>query len=73
MLSSDTLAVIAKVSNLDIQITKVSGCIVSRMQAKKILDVPTSDPASLNLYSLDHIHSRSFQDTRLTAACKPIA
>lgn len=36
VLSADTLAVIAKISNLDIQISRVSGCIVNRVHAKEI-------------------------------------
>ena len=42
ILSADTLAVIAKISNLDIQITTVRGCLVNRLDAKDILD--DSDP-----------------------------
>lgn len=38
VLSADTLAVIAKIRNLDIQIRTVSGCMVNRMHAKEILD-----------------------------------
>jgi hypothetical protein len=38
VLSADTLAVIAKISNLDIQISRVSGCIVNRLHAKEILE-----------------------------------
>ena len=38
VLSADTLAVIAKISNLDIQIRTVSGCIVNRRNAKEILE-----------------------------------
>jgi hypothetical protein len=38
VLSADTLAVIAKISNLDIQISRVSGCIVKRLHAKEILE-----------------------------------
>lgn len=42
ILSADTLAVIAKISNLDIQITTARGCLVNRLDAKDILD--DSDP-----------------------------
>ena len=38
VLGADTLSVIAKISNLDIEITTVSGCIVNRRYAKEILD-----------------------------------
>lgn len=38
VLSADTIAVIAKISNLDIQIRTVSGCIVNRGNAKEILE-----------------------------------
>ena len=38
VLSSDTLAVIAKISKLDIQIKTVSGCIVNSQSAKEILE-----------------------------------
>jgi len=38
VLSADTIAVIAKISNLDIEIRTVSGCIVNRRQAKEILE-----------------------------------
>lgn len=37
-LSADTLAVIGKISNLDIQIRTVSGCLVGRSHAKEILE-----------------------------------
>lgn len=38
VLSAETLAVIAKISNLDIQIRTVSGCIVNRMSTREILE-----------------------------------
>ena len=38
VLSADTLAVIAKISNPDLEIRTVSGCIVNRRQAKEILE-----------------------------------
>lgn len=38
VLSADTIAVIAKISNLDIQIRTVAGCIVNRVHAKEILE-----------------------------------
>jgi len=37
-LTADTLAVIAKISNLDIQIKMVSGCLVSRIPTKDVFD-----------------------------------
>lgn len=39
VLSADILAVIATIRNLDIEITRVRGCIVFRTSAKNILDV----------------------------------
>ena len=38
VLSADTLGVIARISNLDIPIRTVSGCLVNRSYAKEILD-----------------------------------
>jgi hypothetical protein len=38
VLSADTLSVIAKISNLDIKIRRVFGCIVNHTDAKEILD-----------------------------------
>lgn len=44
LLSPDTISTIAKVSNLDIAISTVRGCLVSSRTAKEILSEPDSDP-----------------------------